>query len=112
MEETLKDYLSAGFIRPSHSLFCSPVLFAKKPDGRLRNCVDYRKLNSLTKRNFDLLSNKKDRHTRLHGSKVFSKINQKNAFHLLRVFEGHESKTAFSLPLRRILVLGYAFCVD
>ena len=49
--QVLKDYLeenlSKGFIRASSSSAASPVLFAKKPDGGIRFCVDYRALNDL-----------------------------------------------------------------
>ncbi len=48
----LKDYidenLRKGFIRPSTSAAGSPVLFVPKQDGKLRLCVDYRKLNAIT----------------------------------------------------------------
>jgi len=40
-----------GFIRASTSPAASPVLFAKKPGGGLRFCVDYRALNALTIKN-------------------------------------------------------------
>ncbi|MBW0484879.1 hypothetical protein O181_024594 [Austropuccinia psidii MF-1] len=52
--ETLRAYISEnvekGFIRPSSSSTGAPVLFVKKKDGCLCLCVDYRKLNSVTRR--------------------------------------------------------------
>jgi len=48
IEEWLEENMSKGFIRQSSSPFVSPVLFAKKPDGGLRFCIDYRDMNSKT----------------------------------------------------------------
>ena len=50
VKEYLLDNLYKGFIVPSSAPFASPVLFVTKPDGKLRFYVDYRKLNSLTKK--------------------------------------------------------------
>ena len=50
LRKTLSDYLSKGFIRVSNSLVVALVLFAKKPGGGLRFCVDYRALNRLTRK--------------------------------------------------------------
>ena len=46
----LKENLKKGFIKASSSPFASPVLFVKKADRSLRFCVNYRKLNVLTKK--------------------------------------------------------------
>jgi hypothetical protein len=50
--ETLKAYiettLANGFIQRSSLPAAAPVLFAKKKDGGLRLCVDYRALNKAT----------------------------------------------------------------
>jgi hypothetical protein len=50
LRKTLSDYLSKGFIRVSNSPAAAPVLFAKKPGGGLRFCVDYYTLNRLTRK--------------------------------------------------------------
>jgi hypothetical protein len=50
LRKELTSLLDKGFIRASNSPAASPVLFARKPGGGLRLCVDYRALNALTKK--------------------------------------------------------------
>jgi hypothetical protein len=45
----LQDLLAKGWIRPSKSPYGAPILIVRKKDGTMRMCVDYRKLNDLTK---------------------------------------------------------------
>ena len=44
----LDEYSHNGWIEPAHSAFGAGVLFAKKHDGGLRLCINYRRLNALT----------------------------------------------------------------
>ena len=51
VEKYVKDMMDKGLIRPSKSPCGAPILFARKKDGSLRLCVDYRKLNLMTVKN-------------------------------------------------------------
>jgi hypothetical protein len=51
LKKQIKELLKKGYVRPSSSPWGSPVLFAKKKDGTLRLCIDYRALNMVTIKN-------------------------------------------------------------
>ena len=51
LRKQIEELMGKGFIRPSVSPWGAPVLFAKKQDGSLRLCVDYRQLNRATIKN-------------------------------------------------------------
>src|SRR5882724_8359963 len=95
LRKYLDEMLGKGFIRSSNSPIGVPVLFAKKKDGSLRLCVDYRKLNRLTQRNrypLPLIGNLLDQ---LRSAKVFTKIDLRAGYNNVRIAEGHEWLTAF-----------------
>jgi hypothetical protein len=51
IKKYLKKHLDKEFIESSTAFYASLILFAKKLDDELRFCVDYRKLNAITKKN-------------------------------------------------------------
>ncbi len=51
VKKYLKKYLNKNFIESSTASYASSILFAKKSDDELRFCVNYRKLNAITKKN-------------------------------------------------------------
>ncbi|KAE9043707.1 hypothetical protein PR001_g3157 [Phytophthora rubi] len=48
MEAEIDQYLELGLVRPSTSPWASLVLMIRKPDGGIRFCIDYRRLNAVT----------------------------------------------------------------
>ena len=95
LREYLDEHLAKGFIQHSKSPAGAPILFVKKKDGSLRLCVDYRALNRITVKNrypLPLISNLLDRLSTAH---IFTKIDLRGAYNLLRIRPGDEWKTAF-----------------
>lgn len=48
VKEHLQQLLHNGIIRRSHSPWSSNVVWVKKKDGTLRQCIDFRQLNART----------------------------------------------------------------
>lgn len=95
LRKTLTDLLSKGWVRASSSPASAPVLFARKPGGGLRFCVDYRGLNAITKKDRYPLPLVRETLRNLSTARFLTKLDVRAAFHRLRVREGDEWKTAF-----------------
>jgi hypothetical protein len=90
LRKFLQENLDKGFIRASTSPAASPVLFAKKPGGGLRFCVDYRALNSITIKNRYPLPLIQETLSQLSQAKYFTKLDVVVAFNRIRIKEGQE----------------------
>ena len=95
LKKFLDENLEKGFIRPSNSPAASPVLFARKPSGGLRLCVDYRALNAITVKNRYPLPLIQETLARICRAKRFTKLDIIAAFNKLRMAMWEEWKTAF-----------------
>ncbi|XP_077158510.1 uncharacterized protein LOC143820028 [Paroedura picta] len=91
--------LARGFIRPATLSMAAPVLFAKKKDGTLRLCTDYRAINAVSRVNAYPLPLIKDLLSRLGEGRIFTKLDLRDAYFRVRIAEGDEWKTAFNTPL-------------
>lgn len=89
------DNLNKGFIGPSSAPFASPILMARKPGGGLRFCVDYRKLNSITKKDRYPILLIDELMEQLGRAKIFTKLDIRQGFHRLRLAPETEDLTTF-----------------
>jgi len=101
-----------GKIRRSSSPIGAPILFVPKPDGRLRLCVDYRGLNKITIKNKYPLPLMSELRSRLGKATIFTKLDLKNGYYLIRMAEGEEWKTAFKsrYGLYEYTVMPFGLC--
>ena len=91
----INENLRFGFICPTSSSHAALVLFVKKKDGSLRLSVDYQGLNKISKKDrypLPLISDLLDSPSQ---AKVYTKIDLRHAYHLVRIAKGNEWKTTF-----------------
>ncbi|KAI2649864.1 Transposon Tf2-11 polyprotein [Labeo rohita] len=98
MEEYIEEALKQGFIQPSTSPAASSFFFVGKKDGGLRPCIDYRQLNSQIIRQPYPLPLVPAALEELRGAQVFTKLDLRSAYNLIRIRKGDEWKTAFITP--------------
>ena len=80
---------------PSQAPFVSPVLFVKKLNGGLRFCIDFRKINNLTRKDRYPLPLINETLARLSKAKIYTKLDIRQAFHRIRINPKSEELTTF-----------------
>jgi len=79
-EQIIQDMLKAGVIQPSTSSWASPVCLVKKHDGTFRFCIDYRRVNAVTKWDAFPTPDVSDALDSLRGSQWFATIDLLNGY--------------------------------
>ncbi len=97
VREHLKQLAAAGIIRRSHSPWSSGVVLARKKDGKLRMCVDYRALNQRTVKDAYALPRIDEVLDALAGAKYYTVLDMKSGYYQVEVAEEHKDRTAFSV---------------
>ena len=93
-----EEELQSVRIRPSSSPAGAGFFFVSKKDGSLRLCIDYRGLNGITVKNRYPIPLISSAFSSLQKANFFTKLDLRNAYHLVRIKEGDEWKTAFNTP--------------
>ena len=95
MRRQVKELKESGLIRPSQSSFTSPILFVPKKTGERRMCIDFRKLNAVTKTVPNSLPLIEDILDNLHGKAVFTTLDLRSGYWQLAVGQESRYLTAF-----------------
>ena len=80
IDKQINDMLSQNVIQESVSPWSAPVVLVKKKDGSTRFCVDYRKLNEVTKKDSYPLPRIDDTLDALHGTQIFSTLDLRSGY--------------------------------
>lgn len=100
MDEELERMLALGVIEKSNSSWSNPLVGVRKPNGKLRLCLDSRKLNAVTKTDAFPLPYISRILGRLKGTKYLSSIDLSDAFWQIPLSVNDKEKTAFTVPGR------------
>ena len=109
VEEQIRKMEEAGIIRQSISPWASPIVIVGKKDGSKRFCVDYRRLNKVTKANSYPLPLIEDILASLGGAKYFTSLDLRSGYWQIPMEEESIEKTAFCsfMGLREFLVMPF-----
>lgn len=108
----IKQMQENGIIRPSCSPWAAPVVLVRKRDGSLRFCVDYRKLNELTRKDAYPLPRIDDALDSLNNACWFSTLDLASGYWQVEVDPKDRYKTAFITRqgLFEFNVLSFGLC--
>ena len=109
----IQEMLDRGAIRPSQSPWCNAVILVRKKDGTLRFCIDFRHLNTNTKKDSYLIPKCPETMESLVGAHYFSTIDLKSGFWQVKVSEDSRQYTAFtvsSMGVCEFLRMPYSLC--
>jgi hypothetical protein len=95
IKDEVERMIKAKRIRESYSPWASPVTLAKKKNNNFRFCIDYRKLNSVTKPDAYPLPRIDELLERYQTAKWFTSMDLASGFHQVEMSEEDKEKTAF-----------------
>ena len=92
----IQEMLDLGAIRPSNSPWASAIVLVRKKDGRLRFCIDLRRLNNRTVKDAYSLPRIESILDSLGGAQIFSTLDLKAGYWQVEMAEECKAYTAFT----------------
>ena len=112
VEEMVDDMLQRSIAKPSRSPWASPIVLVAKKDGATRFCVDYRRLNAVTKMDVFPLPRIDDSLALLSNSKYFTTLVLATGYWQVAMDPASQEKTAFCTHsgLYEFAVMPFGLC--
>ena len=96
IEAQCQELLANDIIEYSNSNYSSPVVPVRKPDGSLRLCIDYRKVNAITKTEKFPMPNISNCIYQAHNIKFFTTLDLVRGYYQIPLDKDSKQYTAFS----------------
>ena len=111
-DKEVQRMLDMGVIRPSNSPWSSPIVLAAKKGGDVRFCIDFRKVNAVTRKDSFPLPRIDDSLSKLGGSSWFSTMDLASGYWQVAMDPEDAEKTAFITEngLYEFNVLPFGLC--
>ncbi|CAI5678540.1 unnamed protein product [Oreochromis niloticus] len=111
-EELIKEMAANGVIEPSDSPWAAPVVMVRKKTGGWRPCVDYRRLNAVTRKDSYPLPRIDDALDYIAGSSWFSSLDLRSGYWQVELAAEARPKTAFTIGqgLWQFRVMPFGLC--
>ena len=103
---------AAGVIEPSNSPWTAPAVLVRKKDQTWRFCVDYRRLNYVTRKDSYPLPRIDNALNEIAGSRLFNSLDLQSGYWQVHLTPEARAKTAFSIGqgLWQFRVLPFRLC--
>lgn len=112
ISQHVDNMLKQGTIEPASSPWASNIVLVKKKDGSLRCCIDYRQLNSVTKKDAYPLPRIDDCLDAMSSATLFSTFDLRSSYHQVVVAPQDRDKTTFICPrgMYRYRTMPFGLC--
>ncbi|POM77926.1 LOW QUALITY PROTEIN: Hypothetical protein PHPALM_4615 [Phytophthora palmivora] len=95
IDDNVDEMLHDGVVEEGNGSWGFPVVLVKKKDGSVRFCIDYRRLNAITKRDVYSLPRIDDTLDHLHGARRYTSLDMHSGYWQVPVAAKDRDKTGF-----------------
>eukprot|EP00117_Sycon_ciliatum_P009189 scpid21588/ scgid11586/ Retrovirus-related Pol polyprotein from transposon 412; Protease; Reverse transcriptase; Endonuclease len=98
VHQHIQGLLEHEVIEPSHSPWSAPIVVVRKPDGSIRLCVDYRRLNNATTKDAFPMPRVDDAINTMKGARYFTTLDLASGYWQVQLDGDAQEKSAFTTP--------------